>query len=240
MTAKLIWVILLAALALPGRLGAAPLSLRILCVGDSITDGLASTDSYRVQLRRDLSAADIEVEFVGGRSNESNPASTLRHQGIPGLRVEWLKYWIDDWIKDFKPDLVLGMIGTNNIWMDYDVEPAQKELRALIDGITARHPSVRFIFSNIPPVDWPEWGENARRYNTVFPVLEKELKRDNLFFVDSYSKLNPKLDLFESLGGKPDRIHPNPNGQAEIAHVWAKAIRSVSVSDGGVKKQKNH
>jgi|GEM_PF-62461 len=218
------WLLLLAALSLPGSLAARNRPVRILCAGDSITDGLAATDSYRAPLKRELAKAGLEVEFVGGRSGESNPASTLKHQGIPGLRVEQLAAQIDGWVDAFTPDIVLLMIGTNNIWMGYDVEPAQKDLRALIDGLTTRHPAVRFIVSNIPPVDWPEWGEHAKTFNAVFPILERELRRDNLSFVEVYSRFNVKQDLFATLGGKPDRIHPSLRGHAKIAQAWAKAI----------------
>ena len=222
------WLIVLAALALPGRVLALGHPLRILCAGDSITDGLDATDSYRARLKLDLAARGIEAEFVGGRSGEYNHASTLKHQGIPGLRVEQLADQLDGWVDEFKPDLVLIMIGSNNIWMDYDIAPAQQALRTLLDGVTTRHPAVRFIDSNIPPVDWPEWGEHVKTFNTIFPVMEKELRRDNLSFVDSYSKIDPQTDLFARLSnGNEDRIHPNFQGQAKIAQVWADAIISL-------------
>ena len=54
--------------------------------------------------------------------------------------------------------------------------------------------------------------------------MERDLPRKNLSFIDVYSRLDAKTDLFQTLKGKPDRIHPNAQGDVKIAHAWAEAV----------------
>ena len=67
---------------------ASPHPVKIMAVGDSITEGGAEFACYRPLLAARLAAADRRFEFVGTRVAAWAPA--LRHEGYGGKNIQFL------------------------------------------------------------------------------------------------------------------------------------------------------
>ena len=78
----------------------------ILCVGDSHTYGtsIPRDAAYPAQLESHLNGIDPDGRY------------TVVNRGIPGLNSAQLASSLPAWIRDYRPDLVVVWIGTNNWW----------------------------------------------------------------------------------------------------------------------------
>jgi lysophospholipase L1-like esterase len=101
--------------------------LRILCAGDSITGGPAfPPGGYRGTLGKHLAATPIEFEFVGSKQTPGYEAANLFHEGHSGFSIRQLHFGgstarttagpFDQTLATIRPDLVLLMIGTNDLY----------------------------------------------------------------------------------------------------------------------------
>jgi len=108
--------------------------LRVMPLGDSITlgvgDGTATglQDGYRCALKAKLRAAGQEIDYVGSQTSgpPQCPDGDIQHEGHSGWTTTQLLGQTATWVAAAQPDVVLLMIGTNDI-----------KLRQW-DGLTAR------------------------------------------------------------------------------------------------------
>lgn len=80
--------------------------LRILCVGDSYTYGLGVE-------RQEAYPAQLEVLLKGKFGNN---AAEVINAGRPGINTPILANCFQEMLDDYRPDIVLVMIGTNDEW----------------------------------------------------------------------------------------------------------------------------
>ncbi|HEY8155862.1 MAG TPA: GDSL-type esterase/lipase family protein [Myxococcota bacterium] len=111
-----------------------PDRFRIVCVGDSNTYGLylARRESYPAQLERELAALrpDQPVEVV--------------NLGAPGLSSSRLLRSFPEILEELAPDLVIVMLGANDLWTDPTAEsPAPP---TTLGGFLKRHSRVLRLF----------------------------------------------------------------------------------------------
>src|SRR6476620_7017518 len=110
-------MIFLYSLAAPQSAHAAATPVKVMPLGDSITDGFTFAGGYRVQFYNRLVADGLtsSLDFVGSQSN--GPASLLdrEHEGHTGWHVADIAANIDTWMTNSSPSIVMLMIGTNDI-----------------------------------------------------------------------------------------------------------------------------
>jgi lysophospholipase L1-like esterase len=149
----------------------------IMPVGDSITDGVGSTGGgYRDPLYTDLTTAGYSFTFVGALSDDSTPLLTAtgetHHEGYSGYVIESQapnfptssgQGGIMDVIggdlanlpASQKPNTFLLMIGSNDMFLNYDVAQAPNRLESLIDmllnPITGLDPGAQLILAEVTP-----------------------------------------------------------------------------------------
>ena len=208
----------------------------IMPLGDSITDGLAASHfccgvpgAYRINLDAHLRAAGYAFDFVGSRT--SGPQPDKDHQGHPGHRIDELHHGDDEgthtgvsgWFAANPPQLVLLMIGTNDILQNVNVSTAPNRLSALIDRIIELRPTARVFVASIPPLVGAYASLNSKvvAYNAAVRDLvdAKAAGGRSVRFVDVYPALGPG-----DFGS--DGVHPNRAGHDKIAKVWAGALLS--------------
>ena len=97
--------------------------VRVMTVGDSITAGVGSTSGtagYKRGLYEKYLDYGANVNFVGpsslGGSNGFPEGSG--HAGFSGWRIGQIEEQIDGWIQSYQPQVILMMIGTNDILQD--------------------------------------------------------------------------------------------------------------------------
>ena len=207
---------------------------RIMPLGDSITNGTGRQSGYRSKLYADLTAAGYEIDFVG--SQQTNPSPGLPdpdHEGHPGFNIDnilngWKSYpGVNVWLgpDGYDPDIILLLIGGNDVGEQRDFEHAPDRLDALITRIsnkkTGLKPGAHLIVSRITPRAAKPNDHHTRWYNEQLDIVVARhiALGEKITLVDCYQPLEP-ADL-------ADGVHPTQSGYNKIAKVWFGAITAV-------------
>jgi hypothetical protein len=206
--------------------------LRILPLGDSITQGNRRLRSYRYALWIKLTDAGIRFDFVGSMKTNfrGNPAwPTHRggafdpdHEGHWGWKADQVLAALPRWLNRYTPDLVLLHLGTNDAARGESTESTLRELGRIIEALRSDNPKVIVLLAELIPVDYPvNW--RIRELNSGIRALAANTNTTGspVIPVDHHSGFDPKTDLDR------DRIHPNPRGEEKMASRWYRAVRAV-------------
>jgi GDSL-like Lipase/Acylhydrolase family len=215
----------------------------ILPFGDSITWGWAGVENtddlggYRSQLFA-LSVADHKsLTFVGtqadGPATVSGEAFPRNHEGHAG-------YTIDDSgslmgitplvvnapgvIRTYEPNIVLLMIGTNDMANSVDLANAPTRLGKLIDDIFADAPNVLVVVAQITPSQKGPANISTQAYNAAIPgiIRPRVAAGKHLIVVNMYAAFTVKSNWPSTL--MTDSVHPNAAGYQIMAQTWYPAI----------------
>ncbi|WP_329047745.1 RICIN domain-containing protein [Amycolatopsis sp. NBC_01488] len=200
--------------------------VRVMPLGDSITEGTQVPGGYRIGLWQRLTAGGYQVDFVGSQSNGPASLGDHDHEGHPGWRIDQIDANIVSWLRTTTPHTVLLHIGTNDILQNYDVAGAPGRLSGLIDHITATAPDAEVFVAQIIPLANAGQDSAARTFNTAIPgiVQNKQNAGKHVHLVDMHSALTA-ADL-------TDGVHPTAAGYDKMAATWFTALRSVAGSIG--------
>ncbi|WP_088240287.1 GDSL-type esterase/lipase family protein [Calothrix rhizosoleniae] len=200
--------------------------LTIMPLGDSITEGYLDSDTggCRDDLYSILTDKGYNVDFVGDRGRGDGNFDQ-HHAGVSGERIDQVSDRVDGLLDTYQPDIVLLMIGTNDILQNNNLEDAPNRLSSLIDQITNQSPDTQVIVSSIPPDKNSDRQELVDQYNALIPeiVESKRAAGKNVSFVDTSSSMNTE-DL-------EDDVHPTPTGNNKIARSWYEGIRDINTAD---------
>ncbi|MGM1064055.1 SGNH/GDSL hydrolase family protein [Saccharothrix sp. Mg75] len=197
---------------------AAEPAVRVLALGDSITDGFSVPGGYRTGLWRRLVADGHAVDFVGGLSNGPAELGDGDHEGHSGWRIDQLHANAADLVRAAAPRTVLLHIGTNDVGQGVDPANAPARLSALLDRIRTAEPAAEVFVARIVPVDNPVLEARVRAFNAALPAVVAE-KGARTHLVDMHTGFTT-ADLV-------DRVHPTGTGYDEMAARWYAALRSV-------------
>jgi lysophospholipase L1-like esterase len=209
----------------------APPFVRILPLGDSITDGQHGTlAGYRGPLHDLLDAAHYPAQFVGSMTdNNFNalPPDQQHHEGHSGYQIGALQDNLKNWAgpTGSPADIVLLMAGTNDIVFNNDTDWANvgTRLSKLISSIVAKDtgllPKARLIVAQLTPVTNTTWAAREVTYNqTVAQVVADHVKLgEDVRLVDMHAAV-AVADLFT------DGEHPADAGYKKMAKAWFDAI----------------
>lgn len=216
--------------------------INIMPIGDSITFGLGDDGGYRKYLDYSLKQKGITFDLVGpeGKNQASfnyNGQSVTyddNHAGYSGYTIKQ-QYPIPSWgenglyeklknkdaIKNCKPDIVLLIIGTNDMTANRNLSDCEKDLHTLVDYIIADMPQDSMIFMGSIP-EFTAYGGNAQRVanynNTVKKVAESYSNTNHVRFADVHGALNGMADM------SSDNLHPSGTGYRKMGEFWADVI----------------
>jgi lysophospholipase L1-like esterase len=200
--------------------------VRVMPLGDSITEGTQVPGGYRIGLWQRLSGAGYRVDFVGTQFNGPAALGDHDHQGHPGWRIDQIDANITGWLGTAKPRTVLLHIGTNDVLQNYNVSSAPSRLSTLVDHIVAAAPTADVFVATLIPLASAGQEAAVRTFNAALPgiVQSKVNSGKRVHLVDMHAALT-SADLI-------DGIHPTAAGYDKMAAVWYAALRSVSGSIG--------
>jgi len=208
-------------LALGTASGQAATPARIMPLGDSITDGYTVPGGYRIDLEDELVADGSSFDFVGSLSNGPAGLADKNHEGHSGFRIDQISSSITAWLTSSQPDVVLLMIGTNDVVQDYQLATAPDRLAALLDQIHATRPLAHLLVASIPPLPGATDDQQVRSYNAAIPglVQTRAGQGRSIRYVEMHAALTT-ADL-------ADGVHPSASGYSKIADVWHAALIPV-------------
>jgi len=191
-------------------------TIKIMPLGDSITDGITVPGAYRTRLWKNITSNGYNVDFVGSMTGGPSDLGDKNHEGHSGWRIDQISNNINYWMDTYKPQIVLLHIGTNDISQKYDLNNAPNRLGDLIDKICAKLPANGKLYvATIIPISYAD----VRTYNSqVAAVVQNKANQGKpVYLVDMYSAL--------TLSDLADGVHPNANGYNKMGDVWFNAIK---------------
>jgi lysophospholipase L1-like esterase len=191
--------------------------VRILPLGDSLTWGKGSTDhtGYRAHLHRALTAAGLDVDFVGSQHNGTGRDTD--HEGHPGWRIDQIGARLGPWLRATDPDVVLLDIGTNDYVQRYGVARAPDRLAALVDRIALLAPDTHIVLAKLLVIAGDHRGAGVRELNAAVPRIAAA-RRARVTVADM-SRI--------SVANTVDGVHPTDAGYRQMAYQWLQALRTV-------------
>ena len=206
---------LAAAALLAGQTAAAEPVTKILCLGDSLTEGygLAPEHSYPSVLERRLHAAGhTAVRVLNGGISGSTSASAVS-------RLEWQLR--------ARPDVLILALGGNDGLRGVDLASTRRNLSAAIELAKARGVRVILAGMKLPPNYGPAYTGDFER---IFPELAAEHQVALIPFLLEGVAARPGLNL-------PDGIHPNAKGYERVAENVLEVLLPLLESDAGSDAQ---
>jgi acyl-CoA thioesterase I len=201
---------------------AAPNTLRIACVGDSITYGTLvrkrRENCYPVQLGK-LLGGKFAVRNFGANGRAMQKAADL-------------PYWQHKYFElssAFDPNVVLIMLGTNDSrqpnWKG--VEPYLRDYRDMLTHYSSL-PSKPLIYALTPPTEFKLKNQKTVKYGMVKEAVDemtagiKNIAREhNVEVIDINTATAPYPEYFSF-----DGVHANAKGAKHIAETVFSSIRS--------------
>jgi len=200
--------------------------VRVMPLGDSITEGTQVPGGYRIGLWQRLVNGRYTVDLVGSQYNGPASLGDHDHEGHPGWRIDQIDASVTGWLATYQPHTVLLHIGTNDVLQNYNVSTAPNRLSALIDHMTSAAPNAEVFVAQIIPLANSGQENAVRTFNAAIPgiVQNKVNAGKHVHLVDMHSALTT-ADLI-------DGVHPTASGYDKMAAVWHNALLSVPGSIG--------
>jgi lysophospholipase L1-like esterase len=230
-----------------GPVIAAP--LKVMTIGDSNTVGTANgPGSYRTRLWQNFGSDLTRLDFLGSQQSGPFELPDKQHEGHSGFTIaaapvgfggitERLPSILNS--RQF-PDIILLMIGTNDMNLNWQVDQAPARLDNLITRIsdlsTGLKPNARLIVASIPPIDdarnqfrtGNDFAANLRvmAFNAAIPgiVAAHRARGERVHFAD----INKALTIADI----EDGLHPTPMGFNKIGDAFFASIMTVPEPSG--------
>ncbi len=208
--------------------------IKILPLGDSITCASKYKVSYRYPLWKQLIDAGKQVKFIGSQTKKGNggrewnsyknsafPASNEGHSGWRADQIlnglENGEKGLNDWLLNYKPDIALIHLGTNDLYQKQSPESTRDDIHNIIKKLRSKNHKIKIILAEIIPL-----RKNAKvaQLNQLIAALAKEISQPNspVISTDMYTGFNLETDM------QKDKIHPNANGEIKMAQHWFNAL----------------
>ena len=199
-----------------------PQPIRVMPLGDSLTEGYNLPGGYRNELAERFADDGLAVDFVGSLSNGPATLRDREHEGHSGFRIDEIAGPVGRSLRRYRPDIVLLMIGTNDVVQDHRLPTAPDRLSALIDRILTTLPRTHVIVASIPKIEGSPNAERVVAFNADIPgIVESKIDEGKDV---SYVDINSVIEL-DNL--HTDYTHLNATGHCKVADAWYPAIRSV-------------
>jgi len=199
--------------------------LRVMALGDSITQGAVGRPGYLPGLLRRIQERGCRVEAVGSMRGEYGAAAAgagLVHEGHWGWRADQVLQYIDGWAANAKPDLVLVHLGTNDLGGGETVDETLKEIADIVAALRKASPLATILLGQIIPTDYDAINARIVEFNRGIGELAMKLDQADapVRAVDHYRDYDPDRYNY-------DGIHPNPIGATLMATRWIEALEAM-------------
>jgi hypothetical protein len=220
-------------------------SIKILTLGDSITQAESNRASYRYPLWKKLVDAGVDFDFVGSM-NKHLGSDTPPQPDYKGIKFdpdhEGHFAWAADeiirgrkfdngtgsgnlksWLTAYDVDIALVHLGTNDAFMQQPNKSTAEELKTIVSLLRDDNPRVVILLARlIPTTRTVRDTKSVNSLNETIVALSKTLgsKNSPVILVDQYSAFDGKADLY-------DMVHPNAGGEEKMADRWFEAIQGV-------------
>lgn len=216
-------------------------SVKIAPIGDSITRGGLVPDSaypsYRYYLWTMLRNGGYDVDFVGS-TTEPNFQKFMfdqDHDGYSGYTTELLANDMDRMLMSYTPDIVLLYIGTNDVLQQVPMKDRIRNIDRIIASLRQKNPNVRIVIAQISPTfdTFRNTNSGLDEYNAELLSYAQRMTSaaSPIVIVD----MNTAWSTTQFV--QDDGVHPNTEGEVQMAQRWANALISTGLITPAVPTQ---
>jgi hypothetical protein len=211
-----------AAISLPTAAPVAAPPVRIMVVGDSISNGFSGDFTWRYRLWQQLRDSGLAADFVGPFQTVYNPTSQLQdltyadpvfdreHDATIGRFASQEKDTIGGYVATFQPDVLLVNLGTNDLTFGAQTgTQVAASMATLIGNARAARPSVQIVLSKLARLSDPAWAAKWTDYNTRLQALAVQLTTPSSPVVI----VDPNDFGYDPAVHSKDGVHPNAAGE---------------------------
>lgn len=200
--------------------------VRIMPLGDSVTESGNGHPSYRYFLWQRLTADGVRLDFVGSmlsRPEERLDASGFDgdHEGHSGWRTDQILARISVWAMSTRPDIVLLHLGHNDLWQGKGTANTLEDLAGILEHLRRVNPRVSILIAQIIP-------------SASIPVQLTAELNDGIaeLALATSTGSSPVIAVDHSTGFHVetmtrDGTHPNDDGERRMADRWYDALRPL-------------
>jgi lysophospholipase L1-like esterase len=208
--------------------------VRILLVGDSVTQGSSGDWTWRYRLWKHFEAAGVAVDFVGPRDDLYDNVSEAHgsqayvdpdfdrdHAARWGMNVDVPDVPIATLVERYRPDVVVEMLGVIDlIYGGRTPETVANRIGTFIDEARSADPGVKMVLAE----GTQTWFSGVPEFNSQLPDV-----------AEAASAVEPGVvvadtdDGYERFGHTWDQSHPNAVGEAMIAAAVVDALATLDI-----------
>lgn len=208
-----------------GFLGVTAQSIKVACIGNSVTAGYGlsnpTTDSYPAQLQQMLGD-----KYVVG--NFGHSGATLLKQG----HNPYYKTKAFTEVLHFKPAIAIVHLGLNDTdprnWPNFNIE-FEADYKWLLDTLKKQNPAIKLIICQLTPIfsGHPRFKSGTRDwYDQIQKHILQVANTNQTGLINLNAALSNRPDLFA------DYLHPNKEGATIIAQT---VFQNLTGNFGGIK-----
>jgi len=206
---------------------------RIMVVGDSISQGSAGDYTWRYRLWQHLTSSHTSFVLVGPRNDLYDQNTQQQgsqdyvdrsfdtwHDAVWGRPIAAEKDTIGDEVAASRPDVLLVLLGINDL-IYYDTpELAASDMATLIANARAVNPDIKIVVGQVlphaPVASVPMLDTMISQFNTDLTNLAAttSTRRSPVVIASTATGFDLALDSY-------DGAHPNPAGEYSIAAAFA-------------------
>lgn len=194
------------------------ISPRVLCVGDSITEGTDSDGGYRSKLYDRVAG----LTFVGPYTTSNRVGLDLAHAGQSGERADEIEATseADTWMATYTPDIVLVQVGTNDLIQGASSTTTRDRIDALALSLATARPASKIVILGVPFGTY-SGSASIAVVNAALPAIARAHRvagRDVVYY-DAANLL--------SAGDMAESTHPSLSGYGKLADEVERVFRSI-------------
>ncbi len=208
--------------------------VRILLVGDSVTQGSAGDWTWRYRLWKHFQAAGVAVDFVGPRSDlydnisrrqgsqaYVDPGFDRDHAARWGMTVDVPEVPIASLVETYEPDVVVEMLGVNDLIVSQRTpEAVANRIGTFVDEARSVDPELPMVLAEATQT----WFGGVPELNARLPGIAARA-----------SEAAPGVVVADTDAGYArsahtwDDSHPNAIGEVRIAAAVADALAGLGI-----------
>jgi len=208
--------------------------LRLLIIGDSVTQGSSGDWTWRFRLWKHLDSQGVAVDFVGPRTemwdyvdggsvshDYVDPDFDQDHAARWGLTLAFADTPIDELVETYEPDVVIEMLGTNDlVYLGHSPERVEQDLENFVAAARSADPDVDVVLSEITQT----WLSGAPELNALLAdgAAALDAPGARVVLADTDRDFTNSDHTF-------DGSHANAQGEVLIAAAVADALAGLGI-----------
>lgn len=192
----------------------------ILGLGDSITEGGETFQSYLYPLWEKLFTAGYAVDFIGPKLSKCR-TGTLSNAGFSGKNAEYLDDHIDSIYQKYPANIVLLHSGHNHFDTENPVAGIIMAQQSIIQKILTINPSAKILVAQVINSGKLPKYSYLPMLNKAIIQMVKNLHNRNVLLIDQATEFDWEKYTIA------DKVHPNTAGAERMAAVWFAGLKKI-------------